>query len=224
MPASKSRVASNALAALRSKRRLKAISSQGGMTEVLLVSVIARGVSVAAARRALDTVKAAVVNWNELRVTQPTEVAAFLRGVRDASAKATAIHEVLSSIFEQTHDLEFQFLEGASTAEARDFLRGLGALTDDIVDEIVLAGRPHFNIAVDSDVLRVVRRLGLAAASDSVAKCQHALEELLGPEKAYQFVYLARELAENLCAAHSPKCVECALVVMCPNSRKSRSR
>jgi|GEM_PF-3336844 len=222
----KSRLAADALARLRNKGRLKGIPStaDGGMAEVLLLAIIARGAPVAAARRALDRMKASVVSWNELRVTQPAEVAAMLGGIRDAQSKATAIHEALTNIFEGTHDLELKFLEGATAEEARDFLRGLGALTDDIVDMMILAGRGHFTTTPNTGVVRVVRRLGLCGRAGSAAKCEKALEALLGGEKAYQLMFLMKELAETTCTPHSPKCAECALVIKCPSARRSRAR
>jgi endonuclease III len=223
-PVSKSKLAANALTALRNKGRLKVFPSQeGGMAEVVLLAIVARGTSLPAARKALDTVKRSVVNWNELRVTQVSEVAGFMSGVRDAQNKATAVHEVLSNIFEGTHDLQLSFLEGASAEEARDFLRGLGALSDDIVTEVILSGKGHFNMIADSDVLRVVRRLGLAQKAGTPAKCQEELEELLGEQKAYQLMYLAKELAEASCIPHSPRCAQCALVAVCRGARKSKA-
>jgi len=214
--------ASAALTALRTKRRLKLVPAGGGMMEALLLALVAQGSSLAAAERALAKIKASVVNWNELRVTQAKEVAALLAGVREAPGKAAAIHDVLSSIFEETHDLEFGFLEGASTAEAKDFLSGLGALTDEMVDEFVLAGRGHFHISADGDVVRVLRRLGVAARSDSPVKFEAALSELVSAEKAYQLMYLAKRLAEGICTAHGPKCPECPVVLTCPSAKKSK--
>jgi len=224
MAQSRKRLASKALGALRSSRRLKTIPSQGGMTEALLISLISRGASVAGARKALDRIKSSVVNWNELRVTQISDVTSWLGSIRDAAQKAAAIHEVLSSIFEQTHDLEFVFLDGANAAEARDFLRGLGALNDEIVDEVMLAGRGRFAMPADGDILRFSRRLGLVGRTESIAECQEVLEDVLGAERAYQFMYLGRELAETVCVAHSPHCKDCALSLMCASARLPRSR
>ena len=224
MAVSEKRRAVTVLSALRSKKHLKFVPSAGGMMEALLLSLIAQGSSLAAARRALDRIRLSVVNWNELRVTQVKDVAGWLSGTRDAQQKAVAIHDVLSSIFEQTHDLEFVFLEGASTAEAKDFLSVLGALTEENIDEFVLAGRGHFNIAADGDVVRVLKRLGLNVRAESPPKCQAALEESVGADRAYQLLYLAKLLSESTCNPHGAKCPECPVEQICPSARKSRSK
>lgn len=215
--------AAAALSNLRSKRKLKSIPSHGGMMEVLLLALVSQGASLVSARKALDRIKASVVNWNELRVTQAPDIANMLRGVRDAQGKSAAIRDVLSSIFEQTHDLEFAFLEGASTAEAKDFLSGLGALTDEIVDEFVLAGRGRFTLSADGDIIRALRRLGVSCRSESPAKFQKEIEDLVGHERSYQLMYLAKQLSEGTCTAHGPRCIECPVSEVCPSARKSRS-
>jgi endonuclease III len=224
MGATEKKRAIAALSNLRSRRKLKSIPSHGGMMEVLLLALVSQGASLAAARRALDRIRGGIVNWNELRVTQVSDIAGLLRGLRDAQGKAAAIRDVLSSIFEQTHDLEFAFLEGASTAEAKDFLSGLGALTDEIVDEFVLAGRGRFTLVADGDIVRVLRRIGVSGHSEAPAKFQNELEDMAGPDKAYQLMYLAKQLSESICTAHGPKCPECPLCTVCPSARKAKSQ
>lgn len=222
--ASKSRQAARILQALRRKEGVRNIPAGGGMTDVLLSVIVARGSSVAAARKALSAIRESVVNWNELRVTRPWEVSAFLGGIRDADEKAAAIHDVLANIFEGTHDLELSFLEGASAQEARDFLTGLGGLTAEMVSEVILSGRGFFHVSVDSDVVRVCSRLGLAKRRSSPAKCQSELEKLLGAEKAYQMVYLLKGLAESVCMPRTTKCDECALAECCNSARVSKKK
>ncbi len=224
MAARKSRLAPDVLTILRNKGHLKNIPSQGGMMEALLLAIIAQGASVAAAQKALSRVKESVVNWNELRVTQPPEVARMLVGIKDADAKAGAIHDVLTSIFEGTHDLELRFLDNASGEEAKDFLRGIAALNVEIVNMVILAGRGHFTMVPDSDVLRVVKRLGIAGRVSSAGKCTKALDDILGEEKAYQMMFLLKELSEHTCISHSPRCPECPLAAKCPSARKSKAR
>jgi endonuclease III len=220
--ASRLKLAAGVLDALRRKDGVRRVPANGGMTEVLLSVIIARGSSVTAARRALDSIKEGIVNWNELRVTQPADVAVMLSGIRDADGKAEAIHDVLTNIFEGTHDLNLSFLEGASAEEARDFLAGLGSLTDDMVNEVILAGRGHFTMAADADTVRIAQRLGLVGKTTSPAKAQSDLEEVLGSERSYQLMYLIKNLAQAACSVRNPRCGECALAVTCPTGRKGR--
>jgi len=221
----KKRLAARALSALRAAHHARNISVDGGgMMDVLVLSVISHGAPLARAKRCLVNIKKAVVNWNELRVTPPVEVAPLLKGIKDAQAKAAAIHDALVNIFEGTHDLELRFLDGTSAQEARDFFAGLGALSEDIVAEIILSGRGHFLMAADTDIMRVARRLELCGNVSSPAKCQEELEQILSEEKAYQAMYLMKELSELVCNSHSPRCTDCALLEMCRGARKTRRK
>lgn len=222
--ASKTKLAAGVLDALRRKDGARRVSANGGMTDVLLSVIIARGSSVTAAKKALESIKEGIVSWNELRVTAPPEVAMMLSGIRGADAKAEAIHDVLTNIFEGTHDLNLTFLEGASAEEARDFLSGLGSLTDDMVNEVILAGRGHFTMSADADTVRIAQRLGFVGKVTNPSKAQSELEEALGGERAYQIMYLIKNLAQAACAARNPRCFECALVAMCPVGRKSKAK
>jgi endonuclease III len=221
---SKKKFANGVLEALRRKDHARHVSANGGMTEVLLQVILAHGGSLSAAKKALASIKESIVNWNELRVTQPWEVVAFLGGMKDADAKANAIHDVLSNVFEGTHDLELTFLEGASAEEARDFLSGLGSLTEDMVNEIILAGRGYFTMAADAEVARVAQRLGLAGRGATAGKVQAEFENTLGAEKTYQMLYLLKCLGETVCSSRGSRCVECSLKELCPAAKKSKSR
>jgi endonuclease III len=222
--ASKAKHANNVLDALRRRNHARNVPAAGGMTEVILSVILANGSSLTAARKALATIKESIVNWNELRVTQPWEIVIFLEGIKDAEGKANAIHDVLSNVFEGTHDLDMAFLEGASAEEARDFLSGLGGLTEEMVNEIILSGRGHFTMAADTDVSRVAQRLGLAGRGTSPSKLQDELESSIGGEKAYQMLYLLKCLSETVCGARSSRCVECVLPGLCPAGKKSKSK
>jgi len=224
MATSKAKLANNVLEALRRKDHARHVSAGGGMTEVLLQVILAHNGSLSGAKKALAAIKESVVNWNELRVTQPWEVTGFLGGMKDAEAKANAIHDVLSNVFEGTHDLELTFLAGASAEEARDFLSGLGSLTEDMVNEVILAGRGFFTMSADAEVARVAQRLGLAGRGATPARVQAEFESTLGPEKTYQMLYLLKCLSETVCSARSFKCVECAVGGLCPAAKKSRSK
>lgn len=191
-------------------------SSRGGLTSVVLLAIIARGSSVAEARKILADIRESFVDWNELRVTRPAQIAAHLGPIRGAKKKARTICDVLGNIFDGTHDLELSFLEGASAEEARDFLTGLGGLSKEMVDEVILSGRAYFRMEADTDVARVARRLGLAGRYTSPGGFQRDIDNLLGAERGYQLMFLFKELSETVCTTRGQRCPQCPLVKICP--------
>ncbi len=210
---------------LKKKAGARSLSvSDGDLGSMLLLAMIARGSSVSSARATLQRLRNSFVDWNELRVTRPAQISFYLQGTRDAREKAQNIADVLSSIFEGTHDLALRFLEGASAQEAKDYLTGLSGLTEEIVTEVILSGGRFFHMSADTDVVRVARRLGLVGRNASAGGYERDIVALLGAEKAYQMTFLLKELSEAICAVHAQHCDECVLALTCPSSRKRRGR
>jgi len=194
-------------------------TANGDLTSLVLLAIIARGSAVTTSRKVLATIKKIFVDWNELRVTRPGQIAFYLTDIKDARRKARIMTDVLGNIFEGTHDLGLHFLEGASAEEARDYLRGLGGLSDEMVTEVILAGREYFHLSADTDVTRVARRLELIGKNTTPGGFERDIVQLLGEERAYQLTFLLKELAESACHVRGQLCRECALSGICPSSR-----
>lgn len=215
--ASLASLAGKCLTALKKRGGARNLASpDGGLTSLVLLAIIARGTTVSAGREALARVKEAFVDWNELRVTRAGQIASYFDGIKNARDKARTMADVLTNIFEGTHNLTLSFLVSATAEEARDYLRGLAGLTDDMVAEIVLSGREYFHIAADTDVARVARRIGLIGKNTTAGGFDRDILDLLGEERTYQLTYLLKEHAETVCTVHAPHCDKCALTILCP--------
>lgn len=215
--AARVKLAGQCLTILRRKAGARNIASpDGDLTTLVLLAIIARGAPVADARKALDRIKESFVDWNELRVTRSAQTAFYLGKIKQAREKARTIGDVLGNIFEGTHDLALRFLEGASAEEARDFLTGLGGLSDEMVTEVILSGRGYFHMSADTDVARVARRLGLVSRYASPGGFEREVVEAVGEGRGYQLTFLLKEHAEALCTARGPRCGECILSKICP--------
>lgn len=194
-------------------------TANGDLTSLVLLAIIARGSAVNASREVLARIKEVFVDWNELRVTRAGQIAFYLTDIRDARAKAHTMTDVLANIFENTHDLHLHFLDGVSAEEARDYLRGLGGLSDGMVNEVILAGRAFFHLAADTDVVRVARRLDIIGRNTTPGGFERYIVELLGEERAYQVTFLLKDLSESTCHVRGQLCEECPLSKTCPSSR-----
>ena len=213
------RFAGKCLTLLKKKVGARNIATANGdLTSLVLLAIIARGSAVTASRKALARIKEVFVDWNELRVTRAGQIAFHMTDIRDARNKARTMTDVLASIFENTHDLGLHFLEGVSAEEARDYLRGLGGLSDEMVTEVILAGRGFFHLAADTDVVRVARRLAIIGRNTTPGGFERDIVGLLGEERAYQITLLLKELADAHCHGRGHLCEECPLSKTCPSS------
>lgn len=218
--AARAKFSGKCLMILRRHAGVRNIScADGGLTGLLLLAIVARGAPLVAGKRALSAIRESFVDWNELRVTRVGQIVAYLVDINHATEKARTIRDVLLNIFEGTHDIGLGFLEGASAEEARDFLTGLGGLSEEMVTEVILSGRAFFTMTADGEVARAARRLGLAGRNTSPGSFQRDVAGLLGEERAYQLMFLLKELSEHTCTIWGPSCGECPLGKICPGSR-----
>lgn len=102
--------------------------------------------------------------------------------------------------------------------EALVSLPGVGVKTANVV-RAELFKIPE--IAVDTHVERIAKRLGFAAFSDNVSVVEAKLRKAMKKEKYikthHQFIHFGR----YFCTARSPKCKNCPLVSLCQEPNKN---
>lgn len=80
-----------------------------------------------------------------------------------------------------------------------------------------------FNIpglTVDTHVTRISNLLGFVDTRDAV-KIEYALMDILTPERWNQFDNLIINHGRRTCVARKPRCVDCAIVDLCPSQKKT---
>ncbi len=75
-------------------------------------------------------------------------------------------------------------------------------------------------LTVDTHVTRISNLLGFADTQDAV-KIEFALMEILKPERWNQFDNLIINHGRRTCVARNPRCVDCAIVDLCPSKKKT---
>lgn len=110
---------------------------------------------------------------------------------------------------------------GGVVPQAKDALislPGVGTKTANVV-RAELFKIPE--IAVDTHVFRIGKRLGFAAFSDNVSQVEAKLRKAIKKENYikvhHQFIHFGR----YFCTARSPKCRECPLVKVCHEPNKN---
>jgi endonuclease-3 len=91
-------------------------------------------------------------------------------------------------------------------------LPGVGRKTANVVRSVAL-GLP--GLPVDTHVLRLSRRLGLATLDDPV-KVEHELNPMVPAAERGEFSLRLILHGRRVCSARSPKCDQCVLAGFCP--------
>lgn len=116
-------------------------------------------------------------------------------------------------------------------AASRMLIEGFAGKIPESIDELVLlpgVGRKTANlvvsacfgkpgIVVDTHVLRIARRLGIAPTDDP-EKSEYMIAASIEPERWTAFSHALNRHGKSVCTARKPKCQECALNDYCPSA------
>jgi endonuclease-3 len=190
----------------------------------LIYATLLDGASESKARSAYKRLAEAFVDWNELRVTPPEEIADILGPVTGAGEKALALTKFLHQIFEKRNVLSLEFLKDKPKREARAYLETLPGVTPSAAAWVMLHCLDGHAVPADPGVQRLLTRLGLIEAETAPAQLHGLLERAVSAKEAASVSLLLRRQAEEVCVAAEPKCGSCVLQPKCPTGRKPAAK
>jgi endonuclease III len=106
--------------------------------------------------------------------------------------------------------------------KARKALKLFPGVGDPFADRIFLYTRTHPILALDSNALRVLIRLGFGTESTNYSKTHKSVQAALSPELPADFdaliaaSQLLRQHGQDLCRRTNPDCPACPLQTRCP--------
>jgi endonuclease III len=107
-------------------------------------------------------------------------------------------------------------------AQAKKALKRFPAIGDPGAEKILLFGRAYPILALESNGLRVLVRLGFGTETPNYSATYRSVQEAVEPEVTKEFLWLIkahqllRRHGQELCKRSRPHCRECPLVGECP--------
>ena len=183
-----------------------------------ILSMMYRRASVQRATRALQQLQRRFVDWNEVRVSWETEIAACISPADWAVSSAASIKTFLEGLFEQHNVVTLDFLEGMPVPDAHKVLTGLPGTDREFANEILMMSLRVPLLPCPEDTVRICYRLGLLEKEERPGKrlpmpaalsAYPLLSELL-EERYYPSLHLFFcDLAKDACLEENPKCDRC---------------
>lgn len=169
-----------------------------------------------------EALRHAFRTWEEALVAGPDAIADVLRGAGGglARVKAGAIHGLLDVLSERGTGLSLDFLHALPDDEARAALEALPGVGRHTASLTLLFTLARAAMPVDNNILRVTRRLGLAAPTWSAARVERWYDAALPrtwPDRAAYHVGTVRH-GRSVCRARDPRCGVCVLRDLCPSA------
>ena len=156
--------------------------------EQLVLSILSLDTSRAHARRALDKLLAIMVDFNEIRVSPPRQLADLIAPyVPNSLACASRLCGILNAVFNSLNTLRLDALRSLGKREARHRLEKLDGIDPYCVASVLLWGLGGHAVPVNNPGLSALRREELVGPKSSIAEVQAFLERHISPADAKVF-------------------------------------
>jgi endonuclease-3 len=153
------------------------------------------------AEEALENLRGAFFDWNEVRVTTIKELSEVLGKVADPAKAATQLKGVLQSIYESEYCFELDSIKKKNLGEAIKRLQKLEGASPFVVayaTQVALGGHA---IPVDGGALRALHIVGVISDAEFVAHEVPGLDRAIPKNKGIEFGALLHELGAELVAS-----------------------
>jgi hypothetical protein len=154
----------------------------------LILGVFSRDMLENKAREALETLRGLVVDYNELRVMSPREMAENLREHPDAWHKCEDVSRALNKIFAKQHTVGLDHLKGRSRKDAQEYLDKVEGLDPYTRARIRLLGLQQHAIPLDEAMWALAKREEIVDPNCPLDEAQAFLERQVPESEALDFV------------------------------------
>lgn len=159
----------------------------------LAIAILGVSAGEAAARKAIDRAFSVVLDWNELRVSNPDEVC---RAVGDGIDRVHCerLIRALRAIYVRENRVSLDRLKSLGRREARQYLETLDGVDDFASASVVLWSLGGHAIPVDDKLLSALRNGELVHPEATRAEVQAFLERHIGANDAKQTCLILQSL------------------------------
>jgi endonuclease III len=180
--------------------------------------VLAEGRGERIAARLINKLRAEFVDWNEVRVARPRDLAAAAPEAPEDRVKK--MQALLQALYENLGGLDPAPLFEKKPTEARAWLTNLGGLGREEVDAVLMIALGLPVMPGSEHLARIMRRMGVVPRKSTRARAQRTALKGISPEDYREFYSLVGEHAAAVCHAQVPECARCKLKRSC----KSKGR
>ncbi|MBI5865045.1 MAG: hypothetical protein HZB38_11165 [Planctomycetes bacterium] len=167
----------------------------------LILGIFSRDAQESKAREALETLRAMVVDYNDLRVIPHSELAAAIGDYPDVRLKCEDLNRALNRIFALEHSVTLDHLADKSKADVARYLDAIPGLEPYTRARIRLLGLGAHAIPLDEAMWNYAKQQELVDPKCPLDVAQTFLERQIEAEDAIEFVALLRKQAWAECGS-----------------------
>ncbi len=183
------------LNSLRSKLGKIALPVTGDPVTQLVLGILSRDVPESKALDGLERLRSLVVDYNELRVIPPIEMAETLSDFPDQRLKCEDISRALNAIFAQEHTVTLDHVAAMSSKDALTYLNKIDGLEAYTVARIRLLGLGQPGFPLDEAMFAYAQHVGIVHPKGTHEEAQHFLERQIPEDRALEAYAMIRKQA-----------------------------
>lgn len=154
----------------------------------LVVAALSEGTSLTKAKTAANRLLAYTIDYNDLRVSTPDELAKMIEeDLPDALARTTVLVKILGSVYERENSVSLDRIKSRGKKEIRAYLQELPGMTPYILASTMLWAFGEHAIPVDEQTLTVLKKDELVDAETSTEEAQAFLKRHISANDAKLF-------------------------------------
>ncbi len=180
---------------LRSKLGKLSLPAAADPVTQCILGILSRDMPESKAREALDRIRNLVVDFNELRVVPPIELAEMVGDYPDARLKCEDISRALNKIFALHHNITLEHLLQQPKKEVIAYLERIDGLEDYTRARIRLLGLQQHAVPLDEAMWAYARQQGIVDARCPLGEAQAFLERQIADGDALEFFVLLNRQA-----------------------------
>jgi hypothetical protein len=207
---------------LRSKLGKVPLPAAGDPVTQCILGILSRDVPESKAREALDRIHGLVVDYNELRVVPPIELAEMLGEYPDVRLKSEDISRALNKVFALHHSVTLDHLFGMPKKEVSAYLEDLDGLEDYTRARVRLLALQQHAVPLDEAMWAYARQHEIVDRRCPLGEAQAFLERQIAESDALEFYALLHRQAWSEMAT-AVRRREVARIISVPPDRTTRN-
>ncbi|MFQ5806845.1 MAG: hypothetical protein ACE5I3_10385 [Phycisphaerae bacterium] len=161
----------------------------------MILGIFSRDVPESTAREALDRLRALVVDYNELRVVPPIEMAEMVGALPEARLKCEDLSRALNKVFAHEHEVSLDRLGGLPRKEVIDYLESIDGLDAYSRARVRLLGLQQHAVPLDEATWAYARKMEIVDRNCPLEEAQAFLERRIAEDEALEIVALLEKQA-----------------------------
>ena len=193
---------------------------QESFLERIVMAVLWQDAPPARARQALVNLAEEFVDWNELRVSVTSEVAAILESCGLPGRKGAVLKRILGRAIEELFSLDFEQLCALPREKLRAWFVGIEGVPHRAAAYILYHVYEYDRVLVDTEIARLIRRLGLVSEDATPEEIEPALNVVIPAKEAHLIYNALWQHATTVCRKKDFDCKPCRLRKECQGGKR----